>query len=478
MKRDNWILFFVCAAYLILAVLTLNNCYFWDNVQQTSKEAYWFYTHNFSSLMLPSFSDGGEIVSTGYHPPLTGILTALLWKVFGMHVWVSHVFILIWALLLAYNTFRLLKHLLPASLVALVMLVPLFDSTVLSQIAMASPDIILLSAFVMSLRFIIEKKTGLLALSLIFLGLVNGRGMFAIAILYIFNVVEALFTDNEKFTINTLIKRALPFIPVASLLIAYFITYFSSNGWFLTDPRSPWAGGWKSPEGIGEYVKNFIAFCLRILENGRFVIWIATLWCIAILIRSRQMLKGREFSLAVLAFLFLVLYLYFAMTTKIAISSRYNMPFTFAVTVLTFIILSRLISTQKVRTIAIIAIIMAIAGNFWIYPDKISKAWDATLGHLPYYQLRQQCLDYIEEQHINHDDVSGGFCFSGNQRYIDLKDRDYRIGETADTRYFIYSNISNIDDTLVDELTNGERWKVIKTFKKGFVFVSLLEKIN
>ena len=89
--------------YLVLNLLSLNYCYFWDNIQQISKEAHWYFITDFKSLLMPTQNSGSEIVATGYHPPLMGIMTAMLWKVFGYHLWVSHIFSLFWFFILSWN---------------------------------------------------------------------------------------------------------------------------------------------------------------------------------------------------------------------------------------------------------------------------------------------------------------------------------------------------------------------------------------
>jgi hypothetical protein len=135
--------------------------------------------------------------------------------------------------------------------------------------------------------------------------------------------------------------------------------------------------------------------------------------------------------------------------------------------------LSGIISIRKIKIISIVAIVFLISGNLWTYPDNISKAWDATLGHLPYYELRKECLDYLENNNYDISKVSGGFCFNGNERYKDLKDRDLRISDRTENEFFIYSNISNLDDNFITELTDSGKWSEIQTFRKGFVFVSI-----
>jgi len=468
----------ICFIYFFITIISLNHCYFWDNIQQTSKEAYWYYSNNFSSILLPGFGQNSEITGSGYHPPLTGIITAFLWKIFGMHLWVSHIFILGWSLLLAYHSYKLFTKILPPEIASMAMLISLLDSTVLSQIAMASPDVILLTSFVMAFRFILDKQKLYLTIALLFLGLVNGRGMFTMFLLFIFNILDEMFDNNEKVSFSQLAKTTVPFLPAISLLLCYFVLYFSQNGWFFSNPQSPWKAGWESPEGMMEYLKNILSFGLRLLENGRFFIWTLLTISLVISIKRHLRLNKREVSLGILTAMFILLYLYFALTTKIVIASRYYMPMFTVLVLFTFTLLSKLLAIKRLKLISGIAILLLITGNLWTYPDKIAKAWDSTLNHLSFYELRQQCFDYIEINHINTEDIGSGFCLSGNQRYIDLKDRDLRIEGSTDKRYFLYSNISNIEDDQILEFENPSKWKTIKTFKEGYVFIKLMEKAN
>lgn len=115
---------------------------------------------------------------------------------------------------------------------------------------------------------------------------------------------------------------------------------------------------------------------------------------------------------------------------------------------------------------------------FWVYPEKIAHSWDATLAHIPYYELRKDCFNYIEGNNISFSDVSGGFCFSGQQRYIELLDRDFFISDNPNNKYFIYSNISNLSDDFIEEINNPNNWEKVKSFEKGFIFVSFYRNLN
>ena len=130
-----------------------------------------------------------------------------------------------------------------------------------------------------------------------------------------------------------------------------------------------------------------------------------------------------------------------------------------------------------------VLVFFLLTGNFFVYfsPEKRAKNWDTTLGHLPFYELRERCFEYMETNNIPYENASAGFCLSGNQRYIDLKP-EYRYIYNAEKRhekqYFIYSNISNLPDEIIDELHDKSQWTLLKKFKKGAVFISLYERMG
>ncbi|MDD4197945.1 MAG: hypothetical protein PHZ12_00865 [Paludibacter sp.] len=117
-------------------------------------------------------------------------------------------------------------------------------------------------------------------------------------------------------------------------------------------------------------------------------------------------------------------------------------------------------------------------GHLWIYPDKIAKPWDTTLGHLTYYDLREECFEYIDANNINYNDISAGFCLYGNRRFIELINEDKIVHHEKNRQYFLYSNISNVEDELINEFEDGNKWQLIKTFKKGFVFIKIYKNLS
>jgi hypothetical protein len=107
-------------------------------------------------------------------------------------------------------------------------------------------------------------------------------------------------------------------------------------------------------------------------------------------------------------------------------------------------------------------VVVLITGNFWIYPDKIAQGWDATLAHLPYYELQKQAIDYLDNNNIELDKVETFFPSHGTIDAFQLNN-DNRIidGYEGRREYVIYSNINNIADKEYD-LLHSRDFEIVK----------------
>jgi hypothetical protein len=107
-----------------------------------------------------------------------------------------------------------------------------------------------------------------------------------------------------------------------------------------------------------------------------------------------------------------------------------------------------------------------ISGNLWVYPKQISQGWDATLGHLPYYSLRDQMINYLDRQHISLSKVGTAFPNIGPLKYYNPSNnqdgfKNYNLDQD---NYIFYSNIFNdFSDKELNRLASFE-WIVEKRF--------------
>lgn len=210
-----WIVI-ISTIYVILVIVSSPNGFFWDNIQQTSKEAHWYYWDNFSSFFIaPNVFEG--IGATGYHPPLMGIMTAILWKIFGYKLWVSHLFFLFWAIILFVNVWKLSRLFVDEKYAGFLTAIIMLEPAVLTQFSIASPDFILLTAFVITIRAILEQKKVLLAIGVFFLCDINIRGFFTGIIVFVAHVYYT-YLRNEK--------KLLSKVSLKTLSLIYLFSFF------------------------------------------------------------------------------------------------------------------------------------------------------------------------------------------------------------------------------------------------------------
>jgi len=473
-SKNNYFILFVSGVYLLLTFLCLNNCYFWDNIQQTSKEAHWFYLTNFKSFFIPAKETIDGISGTGYHPPLMGFMTAVLWKIFGYRLWVSHIFVLLWACLLIFNAQKLIKIIFPEKYAGWVLAIVLLESTLLTQYTIASPDFILFTAFVISLRAMFERKNGLLAVGIFFLCCVNMRGVFVGVMLFAAHNYYSYLKSEGKFGFKSFVKVLLPYLPTLLVLVIYFATYLMTNGWFFNNSSN--TVHYSMPNGVGRIIKHFAEFGLRSVENGRVFVWILALYFAFKVMKTKKILNEDIRALSLLSILLTGLYVLFIFISQMPFSSRYFMPQFFVLTIVTLYLLTQFANLQRIRLLFILVLFFELTGNLWVYPNRIAKSWDGTLAHLPYYQLRGECLNYIDEQKIDYNEITAGFCLYGDRRFLDLQQKKQVINSGSNHKFFIYSNISNVDDSFADSLNNIAYWQPLKRFEKGFVSVILYKR--
>jgi len=477
LTKTNLFVFLTVFVYSILTIICLNNGYFWDNIQQTSKEAHWYFLSDFKTLLMPAFDSGAYIVATGYHPPLMGLITAVLWKVFGYNLWVSHLFIFFWATVLMYNLLKLIRIFFSEEYVGWVFFIVLIESTLITQFAVASPDFIMFTAFVISLRALLKHKPILLTVGLFFLCCINMRGIFIGAILLIVHIFYTYLESNKKFNLHLIFKTILPYFPVLIILLAYFIYYFISRGWFFSNP-SNYGGQYSQTTGSVNIIRHLASFILRSVENGRIIIWVLGIYVTFLTLKSKKVLSP---YLKVIIQIFLLLnglYFLFIFITKMPFSERYFMPQFFLLTIIVMLGIINFLPVRKIKLAFFLIICFELSGHFWIYPEKMVTFWDCTLAHLPFYELREECFAYIEHQKIDYKDVSGSFCLYDDRCFVELKNAGKIIGESDKSKYYIYSNISNAPDEWFDQLNTSNRLVPLKRFEKGLVYITIYKNTS
>lgn len=476
LKINHIAVLVVIVTYVLLFLMTSSNYYFWDTILLTSTGAHWYYLNDFAYLIMPEFYSGMEIRGT-IHPPLACLLTAVMWKIFGYKLWVSHFLALLMGFLLLYNTWKLLGNFISNQNKGWVFLILLTEVTVLAQYVIPSPDFILLTGFILSLRGVFSNKKWILAIGLILFCGSSIRGVFAGFFFFIAHLYYVLSSRDEKNIKQVLVDFFLPYLPFLSLFFIFYINYFIEYPWWIFEKSNTISGHYSMPESIETIMKNFAVFGVRTIEYGRIALCLCFLFILYYLFRKKIELTLNEKTLLFLLLLLNGLYFVFVFITQMPFSARYFMPQFFALALFTLSVSIRYLTSKKRKILILTILLFQITGHFWIYPEKIAQPWDCTLAHLPYYELRKECFDYIDKEKIDYEKISAGFALYGNRRYIELIDEDKRIASDKKLKeYVIYSNISNMEDDKVDSLKQSGQWKVIKRFEKKPIFIEIYKR--
>ncbi|PKP51342.1 MAG: hypothetical protein CVT95_01135, partial [Bacteroidetes bacterium HGW-Bacteroidetes-12] len=494
MKQHLKILLPFFLFFIALIFFVSNNFFFWDTINLVSAPAHFFYKSNFTSLILPTEIDTGHIPTLGYY-------IALVWKVFGKNLVVSHLAMLPFVLGIVFQVFLLVKHFVssPNFLVWAMMLI-LSDATLLSQMVLISPDIVLLFFFLLGLNAIISQKRNFLLLALFGLFLISMRGIVAAFALFLIDlvltnkrtnfistfilklnsfsgekIISLSYTRNKivtifrKFIWLRYIKIAIVYFLPFLLFVAFHFYHYIKTGWFWTYPDSAWEIG-RAKNNFGGLFYNAGIFVWRLVDFGR--VFIVVSLAILLLKFRKQLFENSKTKHLLLIFCIVgivlsIPFLYYKTLT----GHRYALPFILIISLITAYLISHLPHSDKLKKIVFVVLIFgSLSGNFWVYPDKIAQGWDSTLGHIPYYSLQQKMNSYLNENQITFSEVGTAFPMLGKHSVIFVNNdtRSFKPKEVGKDTYILYSNVNNdFSDAELSKLTT--EYKLVYELKSSTV---------
>lgn len=473
-KMQNRLSLYFCWIFLVfLVLLTRQNSFFWDTVQLASKHANYYYSTNFSSLLLPTEMDSGHI-------PTFGIYIAFLWKIIGRTLEVSHFGMLPFALGIVFQTFQVCRKFVPEQFVGLASILVLADPSLLSQMTLVSPDVCLLFFFLLGLNSLLDNKKKWIMIAVFCMFLTSMRGMMiSLCLLSLDIFIHIDFKTTSRKIAQQLFTRSLLYLPAVMLFIGYNSFHYLEKGWIGFHEDSPWAKSFERVDHFKDFLFNIGLYAWRILDFGRFGAWLIALPLLVLY--KKECCKTKPFRLLLFFTLVIIIVLPINMLwAKNLMGYRYLIPIYLTFSLFTVTIIFSDFVNQKLKyTLSIFWLLCLVGGNFIVYPDKIAKGWDSTLAHLPYYKLRHQAIDYLDKEHIDFEQVQSFFPNLASIDQIDLNG-DYRSFHYYEgkRKYIFYSNIFNVTDQEYDEIHNKANYKCIKHFESQQVFIDIFEKIK
>lgn len=442
--------------------LVQGNPFFWDTIQLGSKHAHFFYENQFSKLWLPDLIDSG-------HPPVFGAYLALCWSLFGKSLIVSHWAMLPFLLGVGWLALKIGAYFTSAETAPWFLAFLLADPVWMGQAVLVSPDVCLVTFFLWGIWAICsDSKWGRVVAGL-GLAMISTRGMMVVVALYVFELWR------QSFSLKSLFLSALPYVPAGLFALAFLIGHYLAKGWIGYHADSPWAPGFTQTVWA-EVPKQMALYAWRMLDFGRLFLWVVLL---LVLWRGRKNWaawpKWQEAIKLGVVCLCLLSITFFAY--KNLNNHRYLLPIFTSLSLLT-IVGSHYFLSNKQRFWAYLIVIIGLAfGNLWVYPNKVSQAWDCTLGHLPHYQLRAEMLAYLAKADIPLVEVGTAFPERGPLKFKDLSNRTdgFKEKDLEKDTYILYSNVMNdFSDAEIDALF--QEWGVVNRMDSYPLFMILFER--
>jgi len=452
----------------ILFIVTAKNGFFWDTIQLGSEHAVFFLSTGFSQLLLPDSIDSGHI-------PAFGFYLALMWKIFGRSLIVSHIAMLPFIAGILWQLIRLLNKLVKPRYAGWAFLIVLADPSLLSQMTLMSPDVPLVFFFLLGLNAILENRRIMLSIALAFLFLTSMRGMMVASCLFFVDIWQNIYRGcKPESRISGIFNRLLIFMPALSIFTLYNGYHFYIKGWIGFHHASPWASLFERVPLSG-MIYNAGIIGWRLVDFGRIGLWILFFY---LLLRLKKDIFTQS-NARFLFFTFFIVTLFLSINmiwARNLLCHRYLLPAYISFSLFCVTMLFSLETGNRLKIIWIsFLLVTLISGNLWVYPEKIATGWDATLAHLPYYRVRKEAIKYLDKNNVDFMQVQSFFPNISSIDDFDLDgDRRQFHDFNNSTLYVLYSNVFNISDADYDIIKN--EFTVEKQFKTGKVYIDICRR--
>ncbi len=453
--------------YTILTILSLNLPFFSDGIVQSSQAAQWFYEHYFQAFFLPESQNPG-------HPPFWGMYLATWWKILGQKLWVSHLAMLPFLMGIAWQYFYIARYFVQGYQLVFAMIFLLIEPTLLALSTQVTPDIALLFFFLLALRGLLYQKNGLLILGLCAMPLLNTRGIMLVAVIGLMHMAVIFFTEKRKWNRSFI----LVYIPVFLVIFAWLLTHYLHSGWIgFNREEMPWQASFEKV-GIVGFIKNWAILGWRFLDFGRVALWLVALIIVVRIIRKELTVTSTFWLLICLAFIQVLVFGPVITRYVGTLQHRYLLP-SFLLFGIGLVYSLQFMKNRYVAyTLFGLCFVSMLNGHFLIYPDKVSQGWEASLAHLPYFELNKKMTAYVFENNLNPNEIAVGTPQKYKLMDTELEPSNWKYLDHTEVDvhqypYVIYSNISNDFDPIYDELHDS--WILEKEIQGGGIVMRLFK---
>jgi hypothetical protein len=429
--------------YVFFYFVVKNDPFFGDAVSSVSRAAVEMYGSDFTKIGFPSGYDPG-------HPILIPGLYAIIWKLFGLGLAISHLLNFLFSIAIAFLCFHWMKRfyneklgLIAASLLALT---PLF----VSQTAMLNTHLPLCFFILLTAYGLKTENKMMIVLGSVLSVLTHLQALFYLASLVIW------YFYRDGLSTKSFRKISLWMLPASIAFFLWVAFHFYTTGWAISSPDYADHRGMSSLKGI---LVNLILADWRIMDFGQIAL---------VLLVLKGLLTHKFKRIPDEVIIFLACYgfnaLAIAFTTTTGPAHRYFLP------CLPFLIMGATVAFVELRTIwRICAVLVLISGHFWFYPGKIIG--DATLHYRSGFQLMPEITELAGEDPVYSyaplgNSVKHTYLMGNLNNFRSLYNVDFDT-----VPYVLYSNLSG--DFSPEMLQNLRKGWHGKSLEEGQIYFDL-----
>lgn len=423
-----------------------NDPFFGDAISSTARAATEIYNSHFSTVFYPVRFDPG-------HPTLYHLLLALVWKVLGMSLPVTHAFGIAFCVFMLTGFRRVCSLFLSKEQTNMATVLALVHPTVLSQHAMVLNTALVMGSFLWAVYFLLKQEYRWYTALLSIMMLSHLQGAFFLASLAMAHLFIHIRNGRSAagFVKQHFYVYVLPFM----VFCAWLLLHHSHAGFWVASPEY---SDVSETNNLKQFIKG-LAYCMwRFLDFGM-IIPAGILAYLLFKVRAMNPL------LAVTVITLLITSVIMSGILKNTIAHRYFLGFELLVLPCILMLLPQVKRPALLYGASLLALL---AGNWQYIPGKIIA--DANVQYRHFFQLQDEMLNMANTFHAYGkapiaNPVALTHLLPGNDQSIE------RMGDTLDLLPCVIT--SNLCAEITPDMEKQLEGWYGKSLESGPVYVSV-----
>lgn len=447
---------------LLLTIISRTIPMFWD-MSNITWAGDLIYDSNFGSFIFPNAD-----IDQGAAPVYSTYL-ALLWKLFGRSLAVSHYAIAPFVIGIIFQFYTFSIKFITQKQTWLALLLLFIEPTILTQAYLAGVDLVFCFLFLLGVNSAIENRKILLSLAVLFILLLRLRGftIFISVFMIDYYLNHGSFGNFRNFIRQ---RFLVYFIPILILAI-WFAVHYYHTGWILISDNVKGFHTWAGTERI---LRNLFYILWKICDFGR-IFLVAVI--VILFLRTPKNETGKK--MIVLMLLTIIPYVVFFAPLTYPVSHRHFM-ITYFICITAFVFFINTLKKKHCVIISSVIILGLATGNSWIYPERFGNGWDSSMKVYPYFQLKNNLDNYIKTSGIDPSTVGAKAPMDFDLHYskLDSEHFGYRYIKNESISNFSYVVQSNICNTFTPAELNelNKQWSLEKEWKSWPVYIKFFRR--